>query len=81
MKERNGARLSAVLPADTQLYLRANSSPILNSHPYESTHPLGVKHLEWIVCKNTPINVRGKEPARIVATEPQCSLRQIICSK
>ena len=81
MKERNGARLSAVLPAYPQLDLRTNSSSILNSDPYESTHPFGVKHLEWIVWKNTPINVRGKEPARIVAAEPECSLRQVICSK
>jgi hypothetical protein len=49
MKKRNGARLAAVLPADSQLYLRTNSSPILNSDPYESTHPLGVKHLKWVV--------------------------------
>ena len=49
MKKRNGARLSAVLPADSQLYLRTNSSPILNSDPYESTYPFGVKHLEWVV--------------------------------
>jgi hypothetical protein len=81
MKKRNGARLAAVLPADSHLYLRTNSSPILNSYPYESTHPFGVKHLEWIVCKNTPIDVRGKEPPRIVAAQPQCSLCQIICSK
>ncbi len=81
MKKRNGSRLSTVLAADPQLYLGTNSPSILNSDPYESTHPFGVKHLEWVVSKNTPINVRGKEPARIIATEPQCSLRQIICSK
>jgi len=49
MEKRNGARLPAVLPTDSQLYLRTNSSAILNSDPYESTHPFGVKHLEGIV--------------------------------
>ena len=49
MKKRNGSRLSTVLAADSQLYLRTNSSAILNSDPYESTHPFGVKHLERIV--------------------------------
>ncbi len=81
MKKRNGSRFSAVLTADPQLYLRTNSSSILNSDPYESTHPFGVNHLERVICKNTPINVRRKEPPRIIATQPQCSLRQIICSK
>jgi hypothetical protein len=81
MKKRNGARLAAVLPADPQLYLRTNSSPFLNSHPYESTHPFGVNRLKGVVCKNTPIYVRGKEPPRIVAAKPQCSLCQVICSK
>ena len=50
MTERNGARLSAVLPANAQLYLRTNSSPILNSNPYESPHSFGVKNLERIIC-------------------------------
>ena len=49
MEKRNGARLPAVLPTDPQLYLRTNSSAILNSNPYESTHPFGVKHLEGVV--------------------------------
>ena len=81
MKKRNGARLPAVLPTDPQLYLRTNLSAILNSHPYEPTHPFGVKHLEGIVGKNTPINVRRKEAARIIAAQPQSSLCQVICSK
>jgi len=49
MAKRNGARLAAVLPADTQLYLRTNSSPFLNSNPYESSYPLGVKNLKRVV--------------------------------
>ena len=81
MEKRNRARLSAVLPTDPQFYLRTNSSSILNSDPYESTHPFGVKNLEWVVCKNTPIYVRGKEPPRIIAAKPECSLGQVICSK
>ena len=49
MAKRNGARLAAVLPTDTQLYLRTNSSPFLNGNPYESSHALGVKNLKRIV--------------------------------
>ena len=49
MAKRNGARLSAVLPADTQLDLRTNSPPFLYSEPYESSYPLGVKNLKRIV--------------------------------
>ena len=81
MKKRNGARLPAVLPADPHLDLRTNSSPFLNSHPYESTHPFGVNRLKGVIRKNTPINVRRKEPPRIIAAQSQCSLRKVICSK
>ncbi len=49
MAKRNGARLPAVLPADSQFYLRTNSSSILNSNSYESSYPFGVKNLKWIV--------------------------------
>jgi hypothetical protein len=78
MKKRNGARLAAVLPANSQLYLRTNLSAILNSHPYEPTHPFGVKYLKRIVGKNTPINVRRKEASCIIAAQPQGSLCQVI---
>ena len=74
MTERNGARLPAVLPADSQFDVRTNPSTVFNCNPYEPAYPFGVKNLKWIVGKNTPINVRGKEPARIVATEAQRSL-------
>ena len=67
MTESNGARLAAVLPADSQLDIRTNMASIFNSHLYEPTHPLSVKNLKRIISKNTPIYVRGKEPARIVA--------------
>jgi len=49
MAKSNGARLAAVLPADTQFDIRTNLSAILNSHPYESSHPFGVKNLKGIV--------------------------------
>ena len=49
MTKRNGARLAAVLPADTQFDIRTNLSAVLNSYPYESTHPFGVKNLKRIV--------------------------------
>jgi len=81
MAEIDGARLAAVLPAYPQFYVRTNFTPILNGYPYESTHPFGVKNLKRIVCKNTPINVRRKESSRIIAAQPQCSLRQVICSE
>jgi hypothetical protein len=67
MTERNGARLAAVLPADTQLDPGANPSPVLNRYPYESTYAFGVKNLKGVVRENTPIYVRRKEPPRIVA--------------
>ena len=49
MAKRNGARLPAVLPADSQLDLRTNSPSILNSDSYESTHPFGVKNLKRVI--------------------------------
>ena len=49
MAKRNGARLPAVLPADPQFYLRTNSPSILNSYPYESSYPFGVKYLKRVV--------------------------------
>ncbi len=56
-----------MLAADSQFDLGTDSPPIFNSYPYESSYPLGVKHLEWVVCKDTPIYIGRKEPARIVA--------------
>src|ERR1700682_1223362 len=81
MTESNRARLAAVLPADSQLDLRTNSSPLLNSHLYELADPLGVKNMKRIISKNTPIYVRRKEPARIVPAQPHGSLRKVICSE
>ena len=49
MAKTNGARLTPVLPANPQLYLRTNSSPILNSNTYESSYTFGVKYLKRIV--------------------------------
>ena len=49
MAERNGARLTAVLPANSQLDVRTNRPAILNSNPYESTYSFCVKNLKWIV--------------------------------
>src|SRR3954466_250691 len=81
MTERNGARLATVLPTDSQFDVRTNASTVFDRNPYEPTHPFGVKNLKWIVGKNTPINVRRKEPTRIITTESKCSLRQVICSE
>jgi hypothetical protein len=47
--ERNGARLSAVLPAYSQLDLGTNAPSLFNSNPYESSYPFGVKNLERVV--------------------------------
>jgi hypothetical protein len=49
MTESNGARLAAVLPANSQLDIRTNLASILNSYPYESPYAFGVKNLKWIV--------------------------------
>ena len=49
MTKSNGARLAAVLSADAQFDIRTNLSTFLNSHPYESSHPFGVKYLKRIV--------------------------------
>jgi len=49
MTKSDGARLAAVLPADTQFDIRTNLSTFLNSHPYESSHPFGVKYLKGVV--------------------------------
>jgi len=81
MTESNGARLAAVLPANSQLDLGTNSSPFFNGYPYELSYPLGVKNLKRVISKNTPIYVRRKEPARIVPTQPHGSLRKVICSE
>src|SRR6267143_1612628 len=81
MTESNGARLAAVLPANSQFDLRTNSAPFLNSYSYEFSYPLGVKNLKRVISKNTPIYVRRKEPARIVPTKPHGSLRKVICSE
>lgn len=81
MTESNGARLAAVLPADSQFDVRTNSPPFFDGHTYELSYPLGVKNLKRIINKNTPIYVRRKEPACIVPTEPHGSLRKIICSE
>ncbi len=81
MTESNGARLAAVLPANPQLDLWTRAASIFNSYPYEPSHPFGVKNLERVICKNTPIYVRGKEPAGIVSAKPHGSLGKIICSK
>ena len=49
MTKSDGARLAAVLPADTQFDIRTNLPAVLNSHPYESSYPFGVKYLKGIV--------------------------------
>jgi hypothetical protein len=67
MTKSDGARLAAVLSANPQFDVGTNSPSLLHSHPYEPSHPLGVKNLKRVVCKNTLIYVRGKEPAGIVA--------------
>src|ERR1700686_3151667 len=81
MTESNGARLAAVLPANSQFDIRTNSTPFLNSYPYEPSDAFGVENLKRIICKNTSIYVRRKEPACIVPTQPHCGLRKIICSE
>ena len=55
-----------MLSAYSQFDVGTDPPPILHRHPYESSHSFGVKNLKRVVCKNTPINVRRKEPARIV---------------
>jgi hypothetical protein len=64
--ERDRTGLTAVLPADAQFDLGANLPAFVNSYPYEPAYPFGVKNLERVVRENTPIYVRGKEPARII---------------
>gem|GEM_PF-5198142 len=81
MTESDGARLAAVLPADSQFDIWPNAPSLFNSYPYESSYPFGVKNLKRIICKNTPINVRRKEPARIVPTQPHGGLGKVICSE
>ena len=49
MEKGNGARLAAVLPANTQFDIRTNLPAVLNSHPYESSYPFGVKNLKGVV--------------------------------
>ena len=49
MTKSDRARLAAVLPADTQFDIRTNLSTFLNCHPYESSHPFGVKYLKGVV--------------------------------
>lgn len=49
MTESNRARLTAVLPANSQLYVRTNCTPVLNGYPYESPYPFGVKNLKRII--------------------------------
>jgi hypothetical protein len=66
MTKSDGARFAAVLSANSQFDVGTDSPSILHGHPYESSHSFGVKNLKRVVCKNTPINVRRKEPARII---------------
>ena len=49
MTESNRARLPAVLSANSEFDIRTNLAPVLNSYPYESAYPFGVKNLKWIV--------------------------------
>ena len=81
MTESNGARLAAVLPADSQFDVWPNAPSLFNSYPYEPSHPFGVKNLKRIISKNTPINVRRKEPACIIPTQPHGGLGKVICSE
>jgi len=70
-----------MLAANPKFDIGTDLSALLSCYPYESTHPFGVKNLEGVVGKNTPINVRGKEPPRIVAAQAEGRLRQVICSE
>ena len=49
MTESDRAGLPAVLPADSQLDVGTNLSSFLNSYPYESSYPFGVKNLKGVV--------------------------------
>src|SRR6478672_8155783 len=73
--------LSSVLPADSDLQLRAHASSCGNGQRNKLPNPGLVKDLERVVRKDATIHVRGQEAAGIIPRQTIGSLGQVVCSK
>ena len=78
MTEFHGARFTAMLTADPHFQLRADAPTGRYGNSNQFAYSVPIEHLERIVRKYTTFDIVRKESARVVATEPERGLGQII---
>ena len=65
--------------ADFQIGL--DDATAFRADPHQLADALGIEHLKRIVGKNLAIDIRRQEATRIVATQTERRLRQIVCAE
>src|SRR5688572_15380976 len=78
MAERDRSRLAAMLAANAHLQRLARFPALGDGELDQLSDPFLVQHLEGIVREDAALHVRREKAARVVATEAERRLREVV---
>src|SRR5260370_20252993 len=73
--------IAAVFAADSYFQIRLYVAATLGAEAHQLAYAFAVKHLKRIVDQNLPVDVGRQEPARVIATQTERRLRQVVCAE
>src|ERR1051325_2779040 len=70
-----------MLAANANFEIRLHTATALSAHSNQLANAISIEHLKRIVSHDLSFDVVRQEAAGIVATQPECSLRQVVCTE